>query len=370
MNILIYYQSTSYSLLIESMLKWLNLNEQNVFVLVIGTNHDKLEVNYSSLHNAKTEYYSTSCNSFLSYIQYTKNFINFCKKNKIDIVFSHLQLCNLFAVLAQPFIKAKVVPTRHHIDVTRLVGNQKSIYIDKLINRLSKKIVVLSKTAKLDLINNEGVASSKIVPIPLGYDFEIIPKIDRNKVEQIQKQFDCQTLLITVARMEVTKRHDCVIECLNELLEKGVDAKLLLTNSIKENPTLTRMVEDLGLSKRVFFIGHRKDVRDYMAAADFLLHPSVSESSNQVVREAAMAGTPSILVRGIGDFDEYIVHQQNAFVVSKEQTVKEMTTIILDNKDKHKFLKEIIQNLQEVTRKRFNVHESMPLYMSLADDLI
>jgi len=38
-----------------------------------------------------------------------RNLTGFCKQHKIDYVWSHLQDANLIALLAQPFIKAKVV---------------------------------------------------------------------------------------------------------------------------------------------------------------------------------------------------------------------------------------------------------------------
>ena len=369
MNILVYYQSTSYSLLIESILKWLDSNGHHVCMLVIGNEDEKLEKNYPSLHNAKIEYYTATATGSLSYFQYTKNFISYCKRNQIDIVFSHLQLCNLFAVLGQSFIKAKVIPTRHHIDVTRLLGNKKSKFIDSLINRLAKKLVVLSETAKKDLIDAEGVKGSKIKAIPLGYDYELTPKVDTKIVNQIKHQFSCDILLITVARMESTKKHDCSIRCLKQLVDSGVDAKLMLTNEENENLALKNLVHDLDLAQKVHFIGHKKDIQNYMAAADFLLHPSISESSNQVIREAALAGTPSILVDGIGDFNEYIVNEQNAFIVSREYTAKEMTAVILNYKDNKSKLQKVVQMLEMKAKERFKVEKSMKLYMEIAQNL-
>ena len=371
MRVLVYYQSTSYSLLIESILKWLDSNGYHIFMLVIGNEDKKLEKNYPSLHNAKIEYYTaTAATGALSYFQYTRNFINCCKRNQIDIVFSHLQLCNLFANLGRFFISAKVLPTRHHIDVTRLIGNKKSKLIDGLVNKLSSKIVVLSETAKEDLIVHEGVSASKIEVIPLGYDFQLSPEINSQIVANISAKFSADILLITVARMETTKRHDLSVRCLKQLVEQGIDAKLVLTNQVTDNPSLSKLVENLNLSERVFFIGHQKDIQNYMAAADFLLHPSVSESSNQVIREAAMAGTPSILVDSIGDFNEYIINRQNAFVVNRHRTVEEMAGIILNYKEKPTELKTMAKNLEDVTKKRFSVHQSMPQYLKLANDLI
>jgi glycosyltransferase involved in cell wall biosynthesis len=67
---------------------------------------------------------------------------------------------------------------------------------------------------------------------------------------------------------------------------------------------------------------------DYIAASDMLVHPSVSEASNQVVREAGLRGKPCIVCRDVGDFNEYITDRETGFLVSKENPEQEIFSII------------------------------------------
>src|SRR5687768_8414987 len=61
---------------------------------------------------------------FLRHILYL---IRFCRKNKVDIVYSHLEPANFTASVAQFFIKARVFLCRHHIDEAYLYRFDKKI---------------------------------------------------------------------------------------------------------------------------------------------------------------------------------------------------------------------------------------------------
>lgn len=347
-------------------MRWLSRNGYDVFLLIINTESIKKQTKiYGRDYDLHIDFYSPDSSGVLSYLSHIRYLRNYTKKHSIDFILSHLQLCNLIGTISQYFIKAKLIPTRHHIDVTRLVGNKKSLFIDKVINKLAKCIVVLSDTAKNDLVENENVNSSKIKVIPLGYDYDISEKPNESKVSAIRQKYKCDVLLITVSRMEKTKNHKESILCLKRLLDLNVDAKLIFTNRIEDSIEIYDFIKSLELESQVCFVGYRKDIVNYLATADFLLHPSVSESSNQVVREASMGGTPSLLVQGVGDFDEYIINLENAFVVDRKNIAKNMAEVILRYKDQKILLKKMSNKLREDSEVRFNINQSMQLYSSV-----
>jgi glycosyltransferase involved in cell wall biosynthesis len=62
---------------------------------------------------------------------------------------------------------------------------------------------------------------------------------------------------------------------------------------------LLRMIDELGLSDAVSFLGQRDDIPDLLAALDVLLVPSWEEPFGLVMVEAMAAGTPVIAtIRG------------------------------------------------------------------------
>jgi len=80
---------------------------------------------------------------------------------------------------------------------------------------------------------------------------------------------------------------------------------------------LKQLAEELGLSDKVKFVGmisDRDKLRQYYAAADLFLFPSIYDNAPLVIREAGAMHTPSILVEGSSSA-ENITDNFNGFLV-------------------------------------------------------
>jgi glycosyltransferase involved in cell wall biosynthesis len=69
-------------------------------------------------------------------------------------------------------------------------------------------------------------------------------------------------------------------------LPAGLNYKLLIAGGGSLRSSLEKMVDDLGLSTRVQFLGIRDDIADLMSAADVFVLSSVGEGFGLVVAEA------------------------------------------------------------------------------------
>jgi len=252
--------------------------------------------------------------------------VSFIKKHKVQVVYSHLESANVVAALAQYFTNAKVYIVRHHINEAKLQDFDRS-WTYRLTYRLAKKIIVVSEQAKKFMIEFEKVDAKKIIHINLAYDFSIYNKPDPEKVKAIRSGFDGLTLL-TVCRFTPFKRADVAIQNLKLLRDKNIRARLILLGRGEEEDKIKTMVRDLGLAEWVVMPGYVSNVLDYMAAADFLVHPSMLESSCVSVKEAALVGLPVIVCSGVGDFDDYLVHEKNGFAVDPDKFAARTAEII------------------------------------------
>ena len=105
-----------------------------------GDLHNELESN-----GIKTFTYTRVKKSpFVYYFLHFIYLIWFCKINKIEFVFSHLQQANIVAVFAQYFCKSKFFICRHHSSTHGADQNFYQSLFDKIINKLAKNIVVPS----------------------------------------------------------------------------------------------------------------------------------------------------------------------------------------------------------------------------------
>jgi 1,2-diacylglycerol 3-alpha-glucosyltransferase len=85
---------------------------------------------------------------------------------------------------------------------------------------------------------------------------------------------------------------------------------------------LKQLAEDCGLSDKVEFIGmitNREKLKQYYAAADLFLFPSIYDNAPLVIREAGAMHTPSVLVRGSSSA-ENVTDNFNGFLV--ENSIK------------------------------------------------
>ncbi|MDR3479054.1 MAG: glycosyltransferase family 4 protein [Gammaproteobacteria bacterium] len=74
-----------------------------------------------------------------------------------------------------------------------------------------------------------------------------------------------------------------------------------------------RQAKQLGILENIIFLGGRKDVPDFLLAADLLLHPAYHENTGTVLLEAVVAGLP-VLTTDVCGYASYI-HNANAGVV-------------------------------------------------------
>jgi len=80
---------------------------------------------------------------------------------------------------------------------------------------------------------------------------------------------------------------------------------------------LKQLADDLGLGEKVEFIGmitEREKLKQYYAAADLFLFPSIYDNAPLVIREAGAMHTPSVLVRGSSSA-ENVIDNVNGFLV-------------------------------------------------------
>lgn len=305
-------------------------------------------------------YYLPGNPNFFYFLRHLLYFIRFCWRNDVSIVFSHLDAANFVASIGQYFIRSKVYLCRHHIDEAALYNYNLS-WSYRLTNLFSRKIIAVSKHSVEYMIKVEGISPRKLIHINLAYDFSLFPPPDKKIVETIRSKYGGAPLLITVCRLTNFKRPDLSIKLLEKLRKNNINAKLIILGSGDMQSSLEEYVNAHDLNDVVFFLGHIGNVLEYIAAGDFLIHPSVLESSCVVVKEAGLVERPVIVCRGIGDFDDYIHHGRNGFLVRKDHFVDDASEIIAGNLDS-KVLNELGRHLRDDVLERFDIRNIISNY--------
>ena len=114
-------------------------------------------------------------------------------------------------------------------------------------------------------------------------------------------ELDGPLRLLFVGRLSPRKGPQVALAALQELLGRGVDARLQLLGSVFEGyewfeAELRRTVADQGLADHVEFLGFRTDVWPHLSRADVVLVPSVAEESfGNTAVEAVLAARPVVV---------------------------------------------------------------------------
>jgi glycosyltransferase involved in cell wall biosynthesis len=334
----------------------ISLSQQEGFII-----HDLLRAH-------KVETYSHVLpgprNGWWYYLRHLVYFIRFCRRHHVEIVYSHLEPANFVASVGQYFIKAKTYLCRHHIDEGRLYSFDKDLYY-RLTYRLARNVIVVSEHARRYMIEYEGVAPQKIRHINLAYDFGLYGTPDVLKVKTIRSENPSRVLLLSACRFTEYKRPELAIHTLDRLRRDGLDARLIMLGKGELHDQLQQLVQRLGLQDHVAMPGYVSNVLDYMAAADFFLHPSILDSSCVAVKEAGLARRPVIVCREVGDFDDYLKHGQNGFSVDKNDFSEAAAVIILKNFQDRNYLDQLGENLRKTVLDLFGVENILGQYAPL-----
>jgi glycosyltransferase involved in cell wall biosynthesis len=120
-------------------------------------------------------------------------------------------------------------------------------------------------------------------------------------------------LLICVARLAEVKGLDILLAVLARLLQQGVTCKCIIIGDGPLKDEISRQVNELGLTGRVFLEGFQDDVRPYLQAGDAFVLTSHAEGFPLSILEAMGCGLPCV-VTDVGGNSEAIIHNVHGFV--------------------------------------------------------
>jgi len=107
----------------------------------------------------------------------------------------------------------------------------------------------------------------------------------RRKMRQ-ELEFENNTVLLHVGRMNTQKNHKYLIDVFNYYLKKDPNSKLILIGSGELEKEVLAQVRQLELSKSISFIGDVEDTSPWYSIADVFVFPSTFEPFGLVAVEA------------------------------------------------------------------------------------
>lgn len=135
-------------------------------------------------------------------------------------------------------------------------------------------------------------------------------------------------VILPAARPVKEKGHDVAVRALLELKRRGIDGvKLIFPGDLPVSDSgefvesLTRFIEENGLSEHVEFIGWVDGIAALLAECDVAILPSHTEGFPRVVIEAMLVGTP-VIATPVGGVPEAIIHKETGLIVGIDDFIE------------------------------------------------
>jgi len=131
-----------------------------------------------------------------------------------------------------------------------------------------------------------------------------------NHTQPVQEIRHDRPVALTIARLDEQKGHRFLLDAAVQVPE----VQFILAGDGPLRSSLEVQVQELGLTDRIKFLGHRTDIRDLLASCDVFVLPSLYEGLPLSILEAMAAGKPVIATQ-VGGTPEVVIDGETGLLV-------------------------------------------------------
>lgn len=242
--------------------------------------------------------------TLLGFIYSYVNASQIIKKFKPDVVHSHMIHANIFTRLLRLAIKfPKLICSAHSSNE----GGRGRMLAYRLTDGLCDLSTNVSHEAVDISVLRGAMPAHRIVAMQNGID---ITRYSYNPAsrDRIREELGIASdtlLLLAVGRLTKAKDYPNLLRAFSILPTEFGLAQLVIIGSGEEELVLKQLAKDLDVSSRTHFLGLRRDVGDWMSAADIYVMSSAWEGMPLVLLEA-MACQRVVVATDCGGVKEVI----------------------------------------------------------------
>ena len=181
----------------------------------------------------------------------------------------------------------------------RLTGRCRSyLRLERAVFHPASKteILLISEKEKPVFIDCYGTQEERFHLLPPGISRDCLPGDDAGAVRAAMRRelgvSPSRNMVLMVGSGFRTKGVDRAVRAVSSLPREILEKTRLFIVGEDRPGSFRRLARRLGVRDRVRFMGGRRDVPRFLAAADLLLHPAYRENTGTVLLEAMAAGLP------------------------------------------------------------------------------
>lgn len=214
---------------------------------------------------------------------------------KFDVVHTHNTPCQFAAAILKCLYKGRLVTTEHSTS-NRRRGHSWMLFFDKWMYKQNNKIICVSETAAQNIIDYTRCYNLDIDVIANGIDTSIFTNASPIDLGLESDRYKG----VMVAGFRYEKDQETIIRAYSLLPEKY---HLFLVGNGETINRHKQLADDLGISKRIHFLGVRTDVPQILKSADVVIMSSHREGLSLSNIEGMASGRPFVAsdVEGLRD---------------------------------------------------------------------
>lgn len=239
----------------------------------------------------------------------------FILRHKIKIVHSIGVPAHLWTTPVARAVKVPAVVYSDHQGVQRSNHNKCLSRLNGLVSKLDDVIVAHSQKNEMRLHLVDGVARNKTRVIYNGV--EVAKYAASAAAGKLQEELGLarQTPVVAmIGRFVQGKAYNEFFQAARVVIAQGAPGHFICVGDGPNRLDMEKLVQDLGLSRQISFLGWRADVPALLADCAVLVLASHSEGLPIVILEAMAAGLP-VVSSDVGGCDEAIIDGETGFLV-------------------------------------------------------
>lgn len=275
------------------------------------------------------------CPGGLSSFLLSKLFL-FLTERRYDLVHTHLLWSNMFVT---PMAALCRVPVRFNhdqvFDFTRY-RSAANRCLRSISNRLTHHIIAGSESILDFLCQVEAVPPAKVSLIYNSVDLEHLnPVIRRGEREHWRRTWGIpQDSLVVggIGRLDPQKNFPLFLKVAAEVSQRFHQALFVIAGDGKDREPLEDLARNLGIDRKVRFLGFVNELRELYLSMDLLLFPSLFEGTPLTIFGALAMGLPVVASR-VDGIAETLKDGKDALLVppeDKELFVRQVCRLLTD----------------------------------------
>ncbi len=254
-----------------------------------------------------------------------RQLITIIDRENISLIHCHTPVGGMLGRLAakKSHGKPKVIYTAHGFHFYKgapLFNNIVFRFAEHTLAHWTDALLVINEEDYVAAKKMHLRKNGKVYKLPgTGLDLDFFLPASKKERQLARKKLNISEetfFILSVGELNLNKNHKTAILALQELCKDDLKEEALLYGICGEGyflDDIKKFAEESFISDKIRFFGYQREIREFYAAADLTLFPSIREGLGMAGLESMAMGIPVIAADNRGT-REYMVDGQNGYI--------------------------------------------------------